>query len=154
MGVLLEERFIRYLSVERGLSPNTLAAYKTDLAKLSSFSHGCGKDLLSLQPDDLTTFIRALHTRGLDPKSIARALVAVRGFYKFMIQDGYLKADPSANLETPKSWQSLPRFLATEEVDRLLTVPDTATDLGLRDKAMIEVLYATGLRVSERSRPI
>src|SRR6266511_376056 len=129
MGVLLEERFIRYLSVERGLSPNTLTAYKTDLAKLSAFSNKCGKDLLSLQPDDFTMFIRSLHTRGLDPKSLASALVAVRGFYKFMNQDGYLKTDPSANLETPKSWQSLPRFLATEEVERLLAAPDTKTDL-------------------------
>jgi integrase/recombinase XerD len=149
MSVLLEERFLRYLSVERGLSRNTLAAYRTDLAKLSGFSNACGKDLLSLQPDDLTAFVRSLHKKGLDPRSIARTLVAVRGFYKFLIQDAHLRLDPSANLEAPKSWQSLPRFLATEEVEMLLSAPDTSTDLGLRDKAMLELLYATGLRVSE-----
>lgn len=149
MSVLLEERFLRYLSVERGLSRNTLTAYGTDLGKLSSFSSRCGKDLLSLRHDDLTTFVRTLHRQGLDPRSIARTLVAVRGFYKFLVQDGYLKLDPSENLETPKSWQSLPRFLASEEVERLLMAPDTSSDLGLRDRAMLEVLYATGLRVSE-----
>ena len=149
MSVLLEERFLNYLRVERGLSPNTLTAYRTDLSKLSGFARTCGKDLLSLQPDDLATFLRSLHKRGLDPKSIARALVAVRGLYKFLLQDGHLKLDPSSNLEAPKSWQALPRFLAADEVERLLNAPVTSTDLGLRDKAMLEVLYAAGLRVSE-----
>jgi integrase/recombinase XerD len=149
MSVLFEERFLSYLRVERGLSPNTLTAYRTDLSKLSGFARTCGKDLLSLQPDDLATFLRSLHKRGLDPKSIARALVAVRGLYRFLLQDGHLKLDPSSNLEAPKSWQALPRFLATDEVERLLSAPVTSTDLGLRDKAMLEVLYATGLRVSE-----
>ncbi len=149
MSMLLEEQFLSYLRVERGLSFNTLTAYRTDLAKLSGFARTCGKDLLSLQPDDLATFLRALRKRGLDPKSIARTLVAVRGLFKFLIQDGHLKLDPSSNLEAPKSWQSLPRFLASDEVARLLSAPDISTDLGLRDKAMLEVLYATGLRVTE-----
>jgi integrase/recombinase XerD len=149
MAILLEERFLNYLRVERGLSPNTLTAYRSDLAKLSGFATNCGKDLASLQPDDLATFLRSLHKGGLDPKSVARALVAVRGFFKFLLQDGHLKLDPSSNLETPKSWQSLPRFLMPDEVARLLEAPDVSTDLGLRDKAMLEVLYATGLRVSE-----
>ena len=149
MSLLLEEGFLSYLSVERGLSANTLAAYRTDLAKLSEFASACGKDLLSLQSDDLAAFVRALHKRGLDPKSIARALVTVRGLYKFLIKDGHLKLDPSSNLEAPKAWQSLPRFLATDEVERLLNAPVTSTALGLRDKAMLEVLYATGLRASE-----
>jgi integrase/recombinase XerD len=149
MSVLLEERFLNYLRVERGLSPNTLTAYRTDLSKLSGFARTCDKDLISLQPDDLAMFLRSLHKRGLDPKSIARALVAVRGLYRFLLQDGLLKLDPSSNLEAPKSWQSLPRFLAAEEVESLLSAPVTSTDLGLRDKAMLEVLYAAGLRVSE-----
>ena len=149
MSVLLEERFLNYLRVERGLSPNTLTAYRTDLSKLWGFARTCGKDFLSLQPDDLATFLRSLHKGGLDPKSIARALVAVRGLYRFLLQDGHLKLDPSSNLEAPKSWQALPRFLATDEVESLLSAPVTSTDLGLRDKAMLEVLYAAGLRVSE-----
>lgn len=149
MSALFEERFLSYLRVERGLSANTLAAYRNDLGKLSRFAESCGKDPLSLQADDLTAFVRSLYDQRLNPRSIARALVAVRGFYKFLIQDGHLTLDPSANLETPKTWQSLPRFLAAEEVDRLLISPVTSTDLGLRDKAMLEVLYATGVRVSE-----
>jgi integrase/recombinase XerD len=149
MAVILEERFLSYLRVERGLSANTLSAYSRDLAKLSSFATMRGKDLISLQPDDLAIFLQSLHKRGLDPKSIARTLVAVRGFFKFLLIDGHLKLDPTANLEAPKSWQSLPRFLTSDEVERLLDAPDVSTALGLRDKAMLEVLYATGLRVTE-----
>jgi integrase/recombinase XerD len=149
MGVVLEERFYGYLRVERGLSQNTLTAYRSDLGKLANFAKVSGKDIAALQPDDLAMFLRALREQGLDPKSIARALVAVRGFFKFLLQDGLLTVDPSSNLEAPKSWQSLPRFLADEEVERLLDAPDTSTHLGVRDKAMLEVLYATGLRVSE-----
>lgn len=149
MSVADKEAFLNYLRVERGLSANTLTAYRNDLAKLSEFAGARGKELSSLQADDLSTFFRDLRKQGLNPKTIARALVAVRGFYKYLIQDGHLTLDPSANLEPPKSTQSLPRFLASEEVERLLSAPDISTDLGLRDKAMLEVLYATGLRVSE-----
>ena len=147
--VLIEDRFIRYLSVERGLSQNTLTAYANDLGKLARFAAARNKELLSLKQDDLSDFIRELSKTGLGPRSIARTLVAVRGFYKFLVQDGHLKTDPGANLEAPKSWQSLPRFLTDDEVERLLNTPDATTDTGLRDKAMLEVLYATGLRVSE-----
>lgn len=149
MSSAREDRFLNYLRVERGLSANTLFAYRRDLSKLRLFALSRDKDVLSLEADDLASFMRTLHEKGLAPKSVARALVAVRGFYKFLIQDGYLKLDPSVNIESPKSWQSLPRFLAPEEVERLLSTPDPSTITGLRDKAMLEVLYATGLRVSE-----
>jgi integrase/recombinase XerD len=149
MGALHEEGFLSYLRVERGLSVNTLSAYRNDLAKLARFAKSIDKDLLTLRADDLAAFMRSLHKQGLHPRSVARSLVAVRGFYKFLIQDGFLKLDPSGNLEAPKAPQSLPHFLAAEEVERLLSCPVTSTDQGLRDKAMLEVLYATGLRVSE-----
>ncbi|MFY9574819.1 MAG: site-specific tyrosine recombinase XerD [Blastocatellia bacterium] len=149
MSALYQEGFLNYLRVERGLSENTLSAYRNDLAKLSRFAESVQKDLPSLRADDLAVFVGALHKQGLHPKTIARTLVAVRGFYRFLIQDRYLQYDPSSNLEAPKSWQSLPKFLDPEEVDRLLKAPDTSTYLGVRDKAMLEVLYATGLRVSE-----
>ena len=149
MSMQLDELFLNYLRVERGLSENTLTAYRSDLGKLSGFARTLGKDLAALEPDELAGFVRDLHKGGLDPKSVARALVAVRGFFKFLVQDGHRKTDPTSNLEAPRSWQSLPRFLATEEVAKLLNAPDTTTDPGLRDKAMLEVLYATGLRVSE-----
>lgn len=149
MAGRIDDRFLDYLRVEKGLSQNTLIAYRADLEKLSRFAEENGKNLLSLERDDLKSFIQHLSKAGLEPRSIARALITVRSLYKFLLLDGHLKRDPSANLDTPKSWQSLPKFLVSEEVDRLLEGPDVSTDLGLRDKAMLEVLYATGLRVSE-----
>jgi integrase/recombinase XerD len=149
MTFVREERFLSYLRVERGVSSNTQAAYRRDLSKLSEFAKTQDKDVLSLEADDLARFIRTLRQNGLSPRSVARTLVAVRGFYKFLIQDGYTRLDPSANLESPKSWQTLPRFLTPDEVERLLSTPDTSTLTGLREKAMLELLYATGLRVSE-----
>ena len=145
----VENRFFNYLRVERGLSSNTLLAYRSDLDKLSAFAQLSGKGLLSLERDDLMRFMQHLNQQGLEAKSIARALVTVRSFFKYLVLDGILKRDPSVNLESPKSWQSLPKFLIAEEVERLLDAPDTAMDTGMRDKAMLEVLYATGLRVSE-----
>ncbi|MCI0561069.1 MAG: site-specific integrase, partial [Nitrososphaera sp.] len=141
--------FLIYARVEKGLSQNTLIAYRSDLEKLDRFAKNAGKELLSLERDDLTRFIKHLHESGLETRSIARTLVTVRGLYKYLILDGLIKRDPSANIETPKSWQSLPKFLLTEEVERLLDSPDTSTVSGLRDKSMLEILYATGLRVSE-----
>ena len=149
MAGRIEESFLDYLRVEKGLSQNTLIAYRNDLEKLSRFADERGKDLLSVEREDLQNYIQQLHKTGLEARSIARALVTVRSLYKFLVLDNHLKRDPSANLESPKSWQSLPKFLVSEEVDRLLGSPDVSTDLGLRDKAMLEVLYATGLRVSE-----
>lgn len=145
----VENRFFNYLRVERGLSANTLLAYRSDLEKLAAFAHAAGKDMISVERDDLTQFIKHLHGQGLEARSIARVLVTVRGFFKYLVLDGFLKRDPSVNLESPKSWQSLPKFLIAEEVERLLEAPDASTDVGIRDKAMLEVLYATGLRVSE-----
>jgi integrase/recombinase XerD len=117
--------------------------------KLSKFASGIGKELTSLEREDLVTYTQHLHKTGLEPKSIARALVTTRSLFKFLILDGLLKRDPSSNLETPKSWQSLPRVLSAGDVDKLLASPDLSTDSGVRDKAMLEILYATGLRVSE-----
>jgi integrase/recombinase XerD len=141
--------FFDYLRVEKGLSPNTLIAYRNDLDKLDGFAREKGKGLVSLERDDLLAFIQYLHDSGLEPKSVGRVLVTVRGFFKFLILDGHLKRDPSANIDSPKSWQSLPKFLVHEEVEKLLQSPDLKTDVGIRDKAMLELLYATGLRVSE-----
>jgi integrase/recombinase XerD len=145
----IEARFFNYLRVEKGLSPNTLVAYKNDIEKLNDFANTIGKDLISLEREDLVKYTQYLHKKGLEPKSVARALVTTRNLFKFLLLDGFLKRDPSSNLETPKSWQSLPKVLSAEEVERLLASPDVTSDSGLRDKAMLEILYATGLRVSE-----
>jgi integrase/recombinase XerD len=149
MKLNIEERFLSYLRVEKGLSQNTLLAYQSDFEKLNSFVKELGKDVLTIERDDLKIFIQQLHQSGLEAKSIGRTLVTVRNLFKFLILDGIIKRDPSVNIETPKSWQSLPKFLIPEEVEQLLDSPDLSNPTGIRDKTMLEVLYATGLRVSE-----
>lgn len=149
MAYNIETRFLSYLRVERGLSKNTLIAYQNDLEKLCSYAKSISKELLSLERSDISNFIQHLNGLGLEAKSIGRTLVTVRNLYKFLLLDGYIKRDPSENIETPKSWQSLPKFLISNEVEKLLEAPDLTLDIGIRDKAMLEILYATGLRVSE-----
>jgi integrase/recombinase XerD len=145
----IEDDFLNFLRVERGLSANTLSAYKLDLEKLQRFATVIQKEIVTIERQDLIRFVKHLHGTGLDSRSVARVLVTVRNLFKFLLLDSRIKRDPSANLDVPKAWQSLPRFLITEEVERLLDSPDTSTNLGIRDRAMLEVLYATGLRVTE-----
>ena len=141
--------FLNYLRVERGLSANTLSAYKLDLHKLENYAASLQKEITTLGREDLISFIKHLHLNNLDSRSVARILVTVRNLFKFLLLDNRIKRDPTANLEVPKAWQSLPRFLISEEIERLLQGPDLSTNLGIRDKAMLELLYATGLRVTE-----
>ncbi|HKV42158.1 MAG TPA: site-specific integrase, partial [Blastocatellia bacterium] len=119
-----ETRFLHYLRVEKGLSNNTLIAYEQDLRKLAQYAAGVGKDLLSIEREDLARFIKHLYGLGLEARSVARTLTTVRGLYKYLILDGDLKRDPSSNLGSSRPWQSLPRFLIKEEVDKLLESPD------------------------------
>jgi integrase/recombinase XerD len=145
----LGREFLRYLRVERGLSANTLDAYERDLKKLVKFAESRGRELVTVERADVLAFIKELREGGLEPQSLARTLVTVRNLYKFLILDGHIHHDPTVNVETPRAWQTLPKFLTKEEVERLLEEPDTTTDEGLRDRAMTELLYASGLRVSE-----
>ncbi len=145
----LGREYLTYLRVERGLSANTLDAYARDLRRLEQFAGCRDRELLTLEQGDLRDFVQGLSQEGLDPRSIGRILVTVRNFYKFLVLDGHRKSDPSVNLSTPQAWQTLPRFLTFEEVEKLLAQPDTATVEGKRDRAMLEVMYASGLRVSE-----
>jgi integrase/recombinase XerD len=149
MGRDLGREFLRYLRVERGLSPNTLDAYERDLKKLVKFAEARGRELVTVERADVLAFIKELREGGLEPQSLARTLVTVRNLYKFLILDGHIHHDPTVNVETPRAWQTLPKFLTKEEVERLLEEPDVTTDEGLRDRAMTELLYASGLRVSE-----
>ena len=149
MGRDLGREFLRYLRVERGLSPNTLEAYERDLKKLVKFAAARGRELVTIERSDVLAFIKELREGGLEPQSLARTLVTVRNLYKFLILDGHIHHDPTVNVETPRAWQTLPKFLTREEVERLLETPDVGTDEGLRDRAMTELLYASGLRVSE-----
>lgn len=143
------EAFLHYLEVERGLSPNTLAAYRRDLEKLSRFATGRKRSLESVSAADLREFLRGLHRDGLSLRSITRAGSAVRGLYRFAASEGYVSADPAEQIDSARLSRSLPRYLTLDEVDRLLEVPDVSTPDGLRDRTMLELLYATGLRVSE-----
>ncbi|MCI0338173.1 MAG: site-specific tyrosine recombinase XerD [Acidobacteria bacterium] len=145
----LIDEFIISLRVEKGLSDNTLQSYRNDLKKLSTAAVDCGKRLLSLERSDLLFVLAQMKRSERSDASIARFVSTIRGFYKYVVSEGFSKQDPTAHLETRKSWQTLPRFLNQEEVDAILAKPDLKTDTGIRDRAMLEVLYATGLRVSE-----
>jgi integrase/recombinase XerD len=142
--------FLLYLRVERGLSANTVEAYRRDLEKVAAWAEAeRGKDLVSLSREDIRDFLRWMNEHGYEARSVARSIATLRNFFKFLILEGILRNDPTASLEVPKSWQTLPRFLTLEEVHRLLEQPDTTRDLGIRDRAILELLYATGLRASE-----
>jgi integrase/recombinase XerD len=144
------DRYLESLAVERGLARNTVDGYRNDLSRLgAALAAKGGSDLLAATPADLAAHLRDLQRQGLSPRSSARALSAIRGFYEHLIAGGERADNPAVNLLPPKLWKPLPKVLSEEEVGRLLAAPDVATPLGARDRAMIELLYATGLRVSE-----
>lgn len=145
----LINEFITSLRVEKGLAGNTVEAYRRDLAKLSRVASSLEKSLLTLDRDDMVYALAILKEEDNSDATIARFTSAVRTFYKFLLQERLTKTDPTAYLETRRAWQSLPHFLTPQEVDSLLLQPDLGTEIGIRDRAMLEVLYATGLRVSE-----
>jgi integrase/recombinase XerD len=141
--------YLDHLRVERGLAENTLLAYERDLSRLSAFARSRQRDLLDLCQRDLADFIGSLRATGLSPRSVARAVHAARGFYRFGLRENRIEVDPMENLRAPQVFKGLPRYLTSAQVEALLAAPDTKTPLGLRDRAILEVLYATGLRVSE-----
>ena len=138
------------LAYERGLSPQTVAAYRGDLVRLGEWlDRQKAKDLLAADPAAIAAHLRWLHGEEIGPRSVRRAMAAMHGFYRDLVEAGERRDDPVENLELPKLFHRLPKVLSEEEVERLLAAPDVATPAGLRDKAMLELLYATGLRVSE-----
>jgi integrase/recombinase XerD len=141
--------FESYLRVEKGLSFNTVSAYGRDLRKLSDFAGARELELDQLKQEEIVAWSQSLLNEGLSARSAGRALNAARSFFRFLLGDRIIDADPTANLETPRTLKPLPRFLNRNEVENLLNAPDTDTPLGSRDQAMLEVLYASGLRVSE-----
>jgi integrase/recombinase XerD len=141
--------FLNHLRVEKGLSENTISAYGRDLGKFAAFAAKQRRRLGDVTRDDVVDFLGNLYRLKLDSRSVARHLVSVRNFFKFAVAEGELTSDPTLNLESPKVWKKLPSFLTLEEVERLLAQPDPGTPLGARDNAMLELLYSTGLRVSE-----
>jgi integrase/recombinase XerD len=141
--------FLMHAKVEKGLSTNTVMAYKRDLAKFEVFAQKRKLALESVTRDDLVDFLAGLYRENLDSKSVARHLVTLRNFFRFAQIQKLIPSDPSINLESPKIHRSLPGYLRLEEVEKLLEQPDEKTAIGIRDRAMLEVLYSTGLRVSE-----
>jgi integrase/recombinase XerD len=141
--------YLSYLQVEKGLAKNSLASYKFDFDRLRGFSAAIGKKPADLTRGDLRSWIMALSREGLSPSSVRRMISAARGFYKFLMLDGHLKANPAEDLDSPQSGLHLPRFLTETEVEEFLRQPDTQTETGLRDRALLELMYASGLRVSE-----
>jgi len=141
--------YIAYLRDVRRLSTNTIESYARDLASLAAFAEKKEQSVEALTLQDLEAFARHLMSAGLSPRSVARAIACTRGFYRFLLLEQQIAADPAADLRAPRAWPALPKYLSLDEVDRLLAQPDPSISRGLRDKALIELLYATGLRVSE-----
>ncbi len=140
-------KFLDYLSVEKGLAQNTVSSYERDLRRYVEFMKA--KRSGAVAPSDVVSFFSHLAAVGLAAPSVARCLAAVRGFHKFLLTEGLADTDPTVNLETPHGWKRLPKTLSAAEVEALLHQPDPGSAIGLRDKAMLELLYASGLRVSE-----
>jgi integrase/recombinase XerD len=141
--------FLDALLTERGASPNTLLAYRRDLAELSRFLAGRRRPVAAARLDDLVDFVAALRRRGLGGRSVARHVSAVRGLYRFLVRTGALRRDPSEHLAAPHPARRLPRLLSVGDVAALIETPDVSRPEGVRDRAMLELLYATGMRASE-----
>jgi integrase/recombinase XerD len=141
--------FLTHVQVEKGLAVNTLSAYRRDLAKFEDFAKKRKLALAAVKRDDLVDFLASLYRQKLESKTVARHLVTLRNFFRHAQVEELITEDPTAHLESPKVRRSLPGYLRLDEVEKLLELPDQTTPLGLRDRAMLEVLYSTGLRVSE-----
>jgi integrase/recombinase XerD len=137
------KEFLTYIQVEKGLAQHSIASYQRDLTRLQTWATQNGKDTLELTRADLRKWIASLSRDGLAPTSVARAVSAVRGYYKFLMLDGHIKAHPAEDLDTPQRFSYLPKFLTEEEINRLFAAPDIST------AEVLEVMYGTGLRVSE-----
>ncbi|MBI3697912.1 MAG: site-specific tyrosine recombinase XerD [Acidobacteria bacterium] len=141
--------FLSFCRVEKGLAKNTLGAYRRDLAALETYCKDRGWDLVRLASEQLRQFLDSRYKGRLSSRTIARQLVTIRNFYLFLVKERIVATDPTADITAPRQWKRLPKFLTAEEVKSLLEAPDGGHPLGVRDRAMLELLYATGLRVSE-----
>lgn len=148
MSALVDD-YLTHLRHERRLADHTTESYARDLAELGRFAAGRARRIEALTRADLEAHVRHLMGEGRSPRSVARMVACIRGFYRFLAMHRHVRSNPADDLEAPRAWKVLPKFLAIEDVDRLLEAPDASTPAGLRDRALIELLYATGLRVSE-----
>src|SRR3989338_11310329 len=148
----LIEPFLTYLTLERGLSVNTVSAYRHDL---TAFTEHLAKrqamDLAKIQRQEIIQYLMGLKEQGLKASSLARKLVAIKVWFRHLVAERLIPQDPTSVLETPRTWKTLPDVLNLDEVTRLLAQPEGRRDQGIRDRALLELLYATGMRVSELS---
>ncbi|HUK16159.1 MAG TPA: site-specific tyrosine recombinase XerD [Bryobacteraceae bacterium] len=144
--------FLNFCRLEKGLSGNSIDAYTADLAKFTAFVDDSGPASSWPEAEGLRHYIDHLHQTGLNPRSIARHVATLRNFYGFLLREGLISSDPSEHVRAPRQWQTIPKFLNLEDIEKLIAAPDAARPTGLRDRAMLELLYATGLRVSELCR--
>jgi integrase/recombinase XerD len=145
----LVDAYLTHLTAERRLALNSVESYARDLAMLAEYAAGVGQEIAALTRPQLEDCVRGLMAAGKSPRSVARAVACYRGFYRFLMIDGRLTVNPADDLRPPRGWRILPRYLSIEDVDTLIAQPDVTTARGLRDRALIELLYATGMRVSE-----
>ena len=145
----LAKSFLDFCRVEKGLAANTLSSYRIDLERLNSGLPVPDRDVTAEQ---IAGYVDSLYRSGLSARSIARHVATLRNYYRFLAREGEVARDPAEFLAAPRQWSTLPRYLNKEEVDRLLTAPPLDKPRGIRDRAMLEMLYATGLRVSELCR--
>jgi integrase/recombinase XerD len=138
--------FLQFCRLEKGLSRNTLEAYTTDLNRFIAFIQGIPE---AGAADQLRAYLDHLHSSGMSARSVARHLTTIRSFYSFLLREGLIVQDPTEHLRNPKQWHTIPKYLNLEEINAVIQAPDVARPTGLRDRAMIELLYASGLRVSE-----
>jgi integrase/recombinase XerD len=149
----LLDQFLHYLIVEKGLSKNTIEAYSHGLTRFLNHLREKGvQDIREVGKFHIRGFLLALRRKNLNTKSIVRDLVAIRTFFRFLIQEGVLESNPGEELESPKVAKTLPEILTLKEIEQILEQPNLQTPLGIRDRAMLEILYATGMRVSELTR--
>jgi integrase/recombinase XerD len=145
--------FLNFCRIEKGLAANSLEAYGRDLQRYAVYfqSHN-GQHLPVNHTDTVISYLNSLYRSGLGSRSIARHLASLRNFYRFLLREGKVTIDPTEHLHTPKQWKNIPKFLNLSQIDKLLQAPDAALPTGVRDRAMLELLYASGLRVSELCR--
>jgi len=141
--------FLHYMRIERGLAETTIESYGGDLSRFKQFLKVKGKSINMVGGGDIVDFLAELRKRGLSPRSVARYMSSLKMFFRFSVVENKLPSDPTLNLETPSFWRHLPAFLSPDEVERLLRQPSRNKSRGVRDAAMLELLYATGIRASE-----
>jgi integrase/recombinase XerD len=143
------ESFLNFCRVEKGLAVNSIQSYRTDLERFRTASNVPAQ---AASPDQLAAYVDSLYRAGLSPRSVTRHITTLRNFYRFLAREGEIDRDPTEFLALPRQWSTLPKYLNHQEVDSLLQAPAAAKPAGSRDRAMLELLYATGLRVTELCR--